>query len=114
MSSPEFATRVKKFHDFRVELVRRGTEISTASAREWGDNEANRTVRTALTNDLDKLGKTYANRSRQIYARIEADIWMNALEMLVLGVIVLTLAISGAARDPSINCAAASGCHAHH
>jgi methyl-accepting chemotaxis protein len=91
-----FATRVKKFHDFRVELVRRGTEISTSSAREWGDNDANRTVRTALTNDLDKLGKTYANRSRQIYARIEADIWMNALEMLVLGVIVLTLATSGA------------------
>ena len=92
----EFATRVKKFHDFRVELVRRGTEISTASAREWGDNDANRAVRTALTNDLDTLGKTYVNRSQQIYARIERDIWTTALETLVLGTIALTLAISGA------------------
>jgi methyl-accepting chemotaxis protein len=92
----EFAARVKKFHDFRVELVRRGTEISTASAREWGDNDANRTVRTALTNDLDTLGKTYANRSRQIYDRIGRDIWATALEMLILGAIALTLATFGA------------------
>ncbi len=54
----EFATRVQQFQDFRRELVRRGTEISPASGREWGDNDANRTVRTALTNDLDVLGKT--------------------------------------------------------
>ena len=92
----EFAARVKQFHDFRVELVRRGTEISTASAREWGDNEANRTVRTALTNDLDTLGKTFANRSRQIYARIERDTWTTALQMLLLGACALTLAVAGA------------------
>ena len=67
----EFAARVQQFQDFRRELVRRGTEISPASGREWGDNDANRTVRTALTNDLDMLGKLYAKRSQEIYAQID-------------------------------------------
>jgi methyl-accepting chemotaxis protein len=91
----EFAARVKTFQEFRRELVRRGTEISPASGREWGDNDANRTVRTALTNDLDKLGKVYANRSRRIYAQIESAIWSTAVEMSVLGGIALILALFG-------------------
>jgi methyl-accepting chemotaxis protein len=91
----EFAARVQKFQEFRRELVRRGTEISPASGREWGDNDANRTVRTALTNDLDKLGKVYANRSRHIYAQIESAIWSTAVEMAVLGAIALLLALFG-------------------
>ena len=58
--------RRKQFHDFRRELVRRGTEISPAAGREWGDNDANRTVRTALNNDLDKLGQLYAKRVARV------------------------------------------------
>jgi methyl-accepting chemotaxis protein len=92
----EFAARVKKFQEFRAELVRRGTEISPASGREWGDNDANRTVRTALTNDLDKLGRLYANRSRNIYGQIEHGIHITALEMMLLGIASLLLAMVGA------------------
>jgi len=92
----EFADRVKKFQEFRRELVRRGTEISPASGREWGDNDANRTVRTALTNDLDKLGRLYANRSRMIYGQIESGIHVAAVEMMVLGALALVLATAGA------------------
>jgi methyl-accepting chemotaxis protein len=92
----EFAARVKKFQEFRRELVRRGTEISPASGREWGDNDANRTVRTALTNDLDVLGRLYANQSRDIYAQIEGAIGTTALEMMVLGAAALMLAMFGA------------------
>jgi methyl-accepting chemotaxis protein len=91
-----FAARVQKFQDFRRELVRRGTEISPASGREWGDNDANRTVRTALTNDLDTLGKLYAMRSRFIYGEIERAINVGALEMTVLGAAALILALIGA------------------
>ena len=69
-----FAGRVQKFQEFRRELVRRGTEISPASGREWGDNDANRSVRTALNADLDMLGKLYAKRSREIYNQIDAAI----------------------------------------
>jgi methyl-accepting chemotaxis protein len=92
----EFAARVQKFQEFRRELVRRGTEISPAAGREWGDNDANRTVRTALTDDLDGLGKLFAKRSQDIYTRIARDTATNALEMMVLGGIALMLAISGA------------------
>jgi methyl-accepting chemotaxis protein len=92
----EFAARVKKFQEFRRELVRRGTEISPAAGREWGDNDANRTVRTALTNDLDKLGQLYANRSRDIYGQIEHGIHVTALEMMGLGIASLLLAMFGA------------------
>ena len=92
----EFVARVKKFQEFRRELVRRGTENSPASAREWGDNDANRIVRTALTNDLDMLGELYANRSRRIYARIESAIWNTAVLMSVLGAVALGLATFGA------------------
>jgi methyl-accepting chemotaxis protein len=91
-----FAARVKQFQDFRRELVRRGTEISPASGREWGDNDANRTVRTALTNDLDKLGQLYAKRSRTIYAEIESGIHVTAVEMMALGAVALILALAGA------------------
>jgi methyl-accepting chemotaxis protein len=92
----EFAARVTKFQEFRRELIRRGTEISPASGREWGDNAANRTVRTALTNDLDVLGRLYAQRSRDIYARIEAGIDTNSWQMSVLGIFALLLATFGA------------------
>jgi methyl-accepting chemotaxis protein len=92
----QFAARVQKFQEFRRELVRRGTEISPASGREWGDNDANRTVRTALNNDLDVLGRLYANRSREIYGRIESGMETSALEMMLLGAAALMLAMFGA------------------
>jgi methyl-accepting chemotaxis protein len=92
----QFAARVKQFQEFRRELVRRGTEISPASGREWGDNDANRTVRTALNNDLDVLGRLYANRSREIYGRIETGMETSALEMMLLGAAALMLAMFGA------------------
>jgi len=92
----QFAARVKQFQEFRRELVRRGTEISPASGSEWGNNDANRTVRTALTNDLDRLGRLYADRSREIYGRIESGMETAALEMMVLGAAALMLAMFGA------------------
>ena len=45
-----------------------------AAGREWGDNEANRSVRVALNKDLDALATLYANRSKQLYAQMEAGI----------------------------------------
>ncbi|MBZ0141642.1 MAG: methyl-accepting chemotaxis protein, partial [Pseudorhodoplanes sp.] len=48
-----FAERIAKFQEFRRELVRRGVEIGPHAGREWGDNDANRSVRMALNRDLD-------------------------------------------------------------
>jgi methyl-accepting chemotaxis protein len=56
-----FAKRVEKFREFRRELVRRGVEIGPEAGREWGDNDANRSVRKALNDDLTRLAQVYAS-----------------------------------------------------
>jgi methyl-accepting chemotaxis protein len=63
-----FADRVRQFREFRRELVRRAVEVSPAAGREWGDNEANRAVRTALNKDLDGLAKVYVGRAERARA----------------------------------------------
>src|SRR5258705_8640427 len=68
-----FKKRIEQFVDFRKELVRRGIEISGAAGREWGDNDANRTVRSALNKDLEALSKVYAERSKEIARQTEAN-----------------------------------------
>ncbi len=60
-----FRQRIVQFIDFRRELVRRGVEISPAAAREWGDNDANRTLRNKLNSDLEALERIYRERARQ-------------------------------------------------
>ena len=61
-----FKKRIEQFIDFRKELVRRGIEIGGAAGREWGDNDANRDVRSALNKDLEALSKVYAERSKRL------------------------------------------------
>ena len=61
-----FAKRVTQFREFRKELVRRAIEIAPAAGREWGDNDANRNVRTALNKDLEAFAKIYAERTRRL------------------------------------------------
>ena len=61
-----FAKRVAQFRDFRQELVRRAIEVSPAAGREWGDNDANRNVRTALNKDLEAFARIYAERTRRL------------------------------------------------
>ena len=59
-----FRQRIVQFIDFRQELVRRATEISPAAGREWGDNDANRALRSQLNLDLEAFARTYKERAR--------------------------------------------------
>src|SRR5439155_23433552 len=68
-----FKKRIEQFVDFRKELVRRGVEINAAAGREWGDNDANRSVRSALNKDLEALAKVYAERGKKIAAQTETN-----------------------------------------
>jgi methyl-accepting chemotaxis protein len=68
-----FAARIRQFVEFRTELVRRGLENSPAAAREYGDNEANRSVRTALNQDLEKLAQRYNARTERAKAELDAS-----------------------------------------
>src|SRR5450631_4895970 len=70
----QFSQRIAKFIEFRNELARLGTEVSSAAGREWGDNDANRSVRKALNSDLEKLTELYQKRASRVYNEIDAGI----------------------------------------
>ena len=98
-----FKKRVQQFVEFRAELVRRGNEISPAAGREWGDNDANRSVRIALNKDLEALSKVYAERSKRLAQRTEANhrlaffltcLGAVALLVVVLGVLIIARSIA--------------------
>ena len=91
-----FSQRIRQFQEFRRELVRRGIEIGPAAAREWGDNEGPRTVRTALNNDLDALAKIYSTRADRIYAEIARGIDEAAWVLSILSGMAVLLAAAGA------------------
>src|SRR3569623_1203607 len=80
----------EQFVDFRKELVRRGGEISGAAGREWGDNDANRTVRSALNKDLEALSKVYAARATQIARQGDIN---RTMAFLLTGLGALTLIV---------------------
>src|SRR5450631_676136 len=96
-----FKKRIEQFVDFRKELVRRGVEIGGAAGREWGDNDANRAVRSALNKDLEALSKVYAERSKQIARQGETNrqlsfllTCLGSLALLVVGIGVLIISRS--------------------
>ena len=87
-----FKKRIEQFVEFRKELVRRGIEINAAAGREWGDNDANRAVRSALNKDLEALSRVYAERGKQITQQTQINRDM-ALLLTALGA--LTLVVVG-------------------
>ena len=98
-----FKKRVQQFVEFRAELVRRGNEISPAAGREWGDNDANRNVRTALNKDLEAFSKVYAERSKRLALRTEENQWLSfiltclgafALLVVVIGILIIARSIA--------------------
>src|SRR6476646_6332435 len=98
-----FKRRIEQFVEFRKELVRRGVEINAAAGREWGDNDANRAVRSALNKDLEALSKVYAERARQIAHETETNRTLSfvltclggvALALVVIGIIIIARSIA--------------------
>jgi methyl-accepting chemotaxis protein len=64
----KLSANVAEFVRFRRELVRLGVETGADAARTFGDNDANRTVRTALSREL----KTVADANTQSIAALGA------------------------------------------
>jgi methyl-accepting chemotaxis protein len=85
-----FKQRIEQFVDFRKELVRRAIEIGHAAGREWGDNDANRTVRSALNKDLEAISGVYAERAKRIARQGEVNREL-ALLLTCLGGVALVL-----------------------
>jgi methyl-accepting chemotaxis protein len=91
----EFAKRIAQFIEFRKELVRRGVEIDPAAGREWGDNEANRSVRSALNNDLGQLAALYDARTKRIYVELQERLSWTLWILSALALAAVALAIVG-------------------
>ena len=89
-----FKKRIEQFIEFRKELVRRGVEINAAAGREWGDNDANRAVRSALNKDLEALSKVYAERGKRIAQEAEVNRQL-AFLLTCLGGLALVLVGAG-------------------
>ncbi len=89
-----FKKRIEQFVEFRKELVRRGVEINAAAGREWGDNDANRAVRSALNKDLEALSKVYAERSKKLAQQTDTNHTM-AFVLTCLGVLALVVVVIG-------------------
>jgi diguanylate cyclase (GGDEF)-like protein len=90
----ELSKRIDHFIRFRTELVRLGKEESTAAARTFGDNDANRNVRSALNDSLNMLARAY----QEEMARVRAQIAINdrqALTVLSILAVLATLALLG-------------------
>lgn len=86
-----FRRRIAQFIEFRQELVRRGLEISPAAAREWGDNDANRTLRSKLNVDLDTLERIYRQRANDADDLADENRYAAAY-LFMLGLVALVLA----------------------
>src|SRR5215469_746375 len=69
----DLAERIDQFVRFRTELVRLAKEESTAAARAFGDNDANRAVRTTLNDSLHSLAYAYEQEIGQARRQVEID-----------------------------------------
>ena len=88
--------RAQEFIRFRTELVRLGNEVGQAAAREWGDNDANRTNRQALNRDIELLAKANYAELAKLRAWInEYSIWqfMLAAATMAGGILLAILLI---------------------
>ena len=88
--------RAQEFIRFRTELVRLGNEVGQGAAREWGDNDANRTNREALNREIDLLAKAnYAELARLRAWINEYSIWqfMLAAATMAGGILLAILLI---------------------
>ncbi|MFL5000793.1 MAG: methyl-accepting chemotaxis protein, partial [Xanthobacteraceae bacterium] len=91
----EFFKRIQQFIDFRRELVRLGTQVSPAKGREWGDNEANRSIRMALNKDLEALAAVYDARTKRIYLELQERLYWFMWLLTGLAVVAVALAVVG-------------------
>ena len=67
------SANIDEFVRFRTELIRLAREVSTAAARTFGDNDANRTVRSGLNKQLEELARAYEQHTAVAYRQIETN-----------------------------------------
>ncbi|MGJ4898610.1 PAS-domain containing protein [Bradyrhizobium oligotrophicum] len=90
-----FRKRIDQFVAFRTEMARQTISVGSSAARELGDNDENRAVRTALNEDLEKLSRLYADRTRELGEAADAR-GMAAFYLGALGAVIIVLIAAAA------------------
>ena len=91
-----FSERIRQFVLFRSEMARVGVEVSPAAARELGDNEANRAVRSALNKDLENLTQIYDAQTQAAQRALDAAAQRAKLILSIMSALAVGLAVIGA------------------
>ena len=88
----QFIGQVHQFIQFRRELARLGTDVDPKQAREYGDNDANRSNRQAVNRLID--GVTKRNAERVISVSDGLTDYYNTQRPLLITVTVAAIAVS--------------------
>lgn len=94
-NAEELARRIDQFVRFRTELVRLAKDESTAAARVFGDNDANRNVRTALNESLSIVAGAYEQEIGRARIKLEADDRNFMVALVALAVIACLALFAG-------------------
>ncbi|MFN4275225.1 MAG: methyl-accepting chemotaxis protein [Ferrovibrio sp.] len=88
----QFIALVNQFIQFRRELARLGTDVDTKQAREYGDNDANRSNRQALNKAVEAIN----NRNAERVAAVSAGLtdYYNTQRPLLLAITIAAIAVS--------------------
>ncbi|MCC7347870.1 MAG: PilZ domain-containing protein [Variibacter sp.] len=78
---------VAGFITFRREMIRLAKEVSTAAARDLGDNDANRTQRSAMNADIASLAVAYKEHAKQAELEVAQAAAATSLVFVILGLL---------------------------
>jgi methyl-accepting chemotaxis protein len=91
----ELSRSIAEFVRFRKELVRLAQEETTPVARAFGDNDANRKVRSALNNQLDAINKSYVTHTETAEREIQRIEEMNQIILWALACLAVVAVAAG-------------------
>jgi methyl-accepting chemotaxis protein len=89
------AQRIEEFVRFRSELVRLAKEDSTAAARQFGDNDANRQNRAGLNNELKALAVSYEGHTAAAHQRSQRNSDRNMILVSILAACAVLALLGG-------------------
>ncbi|HWN50004.1 MAG TPA: methyl-accepting chemotaxis protein [Xanthobacteraceae bacterium] len=89
------SANIDEFVRFRTELIRLANQVNTAAARTFGDNDANRTVRSGLNKQLDELARAYEQHTERAYQQVETNKQVNLAFQFGLAVIAVAALLIG-------------------
>ena len=86
---------IDQFIAFRKELVRKAQFEETTSARAFGDNDANRKVRSKLNDELVELGNAYADHTTSSTLEVRRINELNQIILYILATVVVLALTAG-------------------